>query len=197
MSIDHAAGPLTSGERHTAAPVATGLVVRAARADEAQALSALALRSKGWWGYSASFLRACQAELTLTETEAARCVVVEVDGVVAGFHLLSESARADARDGDGEAVGELDMLFVDPPFIGGGVGRILFEDARRRAAAAGWARLQIEADPHSRTFYERLGAVQVGERLSRSIPGNSLPLFELTLRAPGGGRMVARATYWR
>lgn len=197
MSIDHAAAPLTSGERHTAAPSATGLVVRAARPDEAQALSALALRSKGWWGYSASFLRACEAELTLTEADAARCVVIEVDGVVAGFHLLSASRGRAGVDGDGSAVGELDMLFVDPPFIGAGVGRILFEDARRRAAAAGWARLQIEADPHSRTFYERLGAVQVGERLCRSIPGNSLPLFELTLRAPGGGRMVARATYWR
>lgn len=197
MSIDHAAAPLTSGERHTAAPSATGLVVRAARPDEAQELSALALRSKGWWGYSASFLRACEAELTLTEADAARCVVIEVDGVVAGFHLLSASRGRAGVDGDGSAVGELDMLFVDPPFIGAGVGRILFEDARRRAAAAGWARLQIEADPHSRTFYERLGAVQVGERLCRSIPGNSLPLFELTLRAPGGGRMVARATYWR
>ena len=188
MSIDHAAAPLTSGERHTAAPSATGLVVRAARPDEAQELSALALRSKGWWGYSASFLRACEAELTLTEADAARCVVIEVDGVVAGFHLLSASRGRAGVDGDGSAVGELDMLFVDPPFIGAGVGRILFEDARRRAAAAGWARLQIEADPHSRTFYERLGAVQVGERLCRSIPGNSLPLFELTLRAPGGGR---------
>ncbi len=197
MSIDHAAAPPTVGDRHTVAPVGTGLVVRAARADEAPELSALALRSKGWWGYSASFLRACEAELTLTEADAARCVVVEVDGVVAGFHLLSASTLSAGADGDAGAVGELVMLFVDPQFIGAGVGRILFEDARRRAAAAGWARLRIEADPHSRTFYERLGAVQVGERLSRSIPGTSLPLFELTLRAPGGGRMVARATYWR
>ena len=113
MSIDHAAAPLTSGERHTAAPSATGLVVRAARHDEAQALSALALRSKGWWGYSASFLRACEAELTLTEADAARCVVIEVDGVVAGFHLLSASRGRAGVDGDGSAVGELDMLFVD------------------------------------------------------------------------------------
>jgi GNAT superfamily N-acetyltransferase len=188
MSIDHAAAP--HGTRHTPSATGTGLVVRPGRADEAELLSALALRSKGWWGYSASFLRACEAELTLTPEQAAQTVLVEVDGVVAGFHLLAPS-RADNE------VGELDMLFVDPAFIGSGIGRILFEDARRAAVGRGWTRVRVEADPHSRPFYERLGAVQVGERLSRSVPGRSLPLFEITLRGGGAGRPMARATYWR
>ena len=50
---------------------------------------------------------------------------------------------------------------------------------------------------HYAALYERLGAVQVGERLSRSVPGRSLPLFELTLRGGGSSRPIGRATYWR
>jgi GNAT superfamily N-acetyltransferase len=188
MSIDRAAA--SPSTRQTAPVAGVGLGVRPARADEAPLLSELAMRSKGWWGYSASFLKACEAELTLSAEQAAKAVVVEVDGVVAGFHLLAPSTR-------GSDVGELDMLFVDPVFIGSGIGRILFEDARRAAAARGWSRVQIQADPQARPFYERLGAIQVGERLSRSIPGHSLPLFEITLRGGGTGRPVARATYWR
>lgn len=182
MSVEHL--PTTAA---TPAAPGSGLIVRPATGDEAAALSELALRSKAWWGYSASFLKACLQELTLTADDAARAVVVEVDGVVAGFHLLADTAGP---------VGELDMLFVDPPFIGAGVGRILFEDARRRASARGWSTMQVVADPQARTFYERLGAEQVGERLSRSVPGRSLPLFELTLRSPSAAG-APRATYWR
>ena len=45
--------------------------------DEAAALSGLALRSKGYWGYDAAFLDACRAELTLTPDQAAAARVVE------------------------------------------------------------------------------------------------------------------------
>ena len=71
-------------------------LVRHARPDEAAAISDLALRSKGHWGYSAEFLEACRDELTVS---AAWCeagtVLVAVDesddGVLLGFVALSAS----------------------------------------------------------------------------------------------------------
>ena len=39
---------------------------RSAKPEEADALSALAFRSKAYWGYGAEFLEACRSELTLT-----------------------------------------------------------------------------------------------------------------------------------
>jgi hypothetical protein len=42
---------------------ASGLVIRAARPDEAAALTDLAMRSKAYWGYGASFLARCRAAL--------------------------------------------------------------------------------------------------------------------------------------
>ncbi len=168
-----------------------GLALRAGRGDEAPALSELALRSKGWWGYSPSFLEACRAELTLDQATAEHTRVVEVDGRLAGFYLLTpvKAGRAPGR-------GELSMLFVDPEFIGSGVGRVLAEDARRVAGAQGWTHLLIASDPQAVDFYVRMGAEQIGEQLSESIPGRSLPLLELPVRRTTGVG-GARATYWR
>ncbi len=182
---------MTTTTAHPRAEAA--LTLRPGCPDDAAALSDLALRSKGWWGYSASFLAACRDELTLDTEQAQRCVLMRFGDQLAGFHLLGEPQRA-----AGPGRGEISMLFTDPEFIGAGVGRLLFEDAKTAGAQRGWTHLLIASDPHAVGFYCRLGAVPVGERLSGSIPGRSLPLLEVALPqrgAGGGGRF--HASYWR
>ena len=144
------------------------------RPDEAAALSGLALRSKGYWGYDAAFLDACRAELTLTPDQAVAARVVRgADGTVRGFHLLGP-------DPDGNpGRGELLMLFVDPTEIGNGVGRALLDDAVRYAARRGWSTLRVESDPAAEGFYVAHGARRVGTVPSGSVPGRELPLLDL------------------
>ena len=186
----------------TMPPVQGGLLLRPASAGDAAVLSDLAFRSKAFWGYSDSLMSAFRAELTLTAAQAASAVVADVDGVLAGFYLLGPVSgplpaehRADAQSGS--AAGELDMLFVEPDFIGAGVGRVLFQAAVQAAMARGWRRIYIESDPQSEGFYEQVGAVKVGERLSGSVPGRILPLLCKTLPTTGQGGRGPRATYWR
>jgi GNAT superfamily N-acetyltransferase len=152
-----------------------GLTLRPARVDEAATLSELALRSKAHWGYDEEFLDACRAELTVTvaSIDTGAVTVAVVGEVIAGF-----SARVDEPP-----VRELDALFVDPPFIGQGIGAALFAAFRAEAVADGCTRLRIGADPNALGFYERQGAVVVGERPSESVPGRRLPLLELDLTA--------------
>ena len=50
-------------------------------------------------------------------------------------------------------------------------------EARRRGAG----RLTILADPNAAAFYERAGAVRIGEAPSDAVPGRLLPLYELRL----------------
>jgi GNAT superfamily N-acetyltransferase len=156
--------------------VTAAVLVVEARPDEAATLSALALRSKGHWGYDAAFLEACRAELTLTTDQAAAARVVHADdGSVCGFHLL-------APDPDGApGRGELLMLFVDPSAIGHGVGRALLEDAVEAARGRGWSVLRVESDPGAEAFYVAHGAVRVGTVASGSVAGRELPLLELPL----------------
>lgn len=147
--------------------------VRAGRPEEAAALTALALRSKAYWGYDEAFLAACRDELAVgpADVTARRTAVAERDGGLLGFTML---------DGD-PPVGALGMMFVDPDTIGQGVGRLLFEHARAQARRLRFGRLTIDADPNAEPFYTAMGAVRIGVTPSGSVPGRELPLLELDL----------------
>jgi GNAT superfamily N-acetyltransferase len=128
--------------------------VRPARADEAARLTEIAHAAKRHWGYPDAWMAAWRGALTLTPGDVARwrVRVAEADGI-AGFHAVSV-------DGDAAA---LEHLWVDPPAMGRGIGRLLFEDAVRTAAAHGARALVIDSDPHAEEFYRRMGAERIGE----------------------------------
>lgn len=146
------------------------LRIRAARPDEEATLTALCLRSKAHWGYDAAFLDASRTALAIDAAMIPRTLVAETEtGIVCGI--------AAAEPLDGEGTFDLARLFVEPRAIGGHVGSALFAAVVERIRAEGAKRLMILADPHATGFYERLGAVRIGEAPSESIPGRSLPLF--------------------
>jgi GNAT superfamily N-acetyltransferase len=147
--------------------------IREARAGEAAEISALALRSKGYWGYTPEFLEACREELTIRDEQlsAARAHVMDDGGRLVGFFTVTGTPPE----------GALDCLYVDPAAVGRGVGRALLDAARAIAAKAGFTALAIHSDPHAETFYLRHGAIRVGVAPSGSIPGRVLPLLRLAL----------------
>jgi GNAT superfamily N-acetyltransferase len=54
-------------------------------------------------------------------------------------------------------VGWLEDLWIEPEWIGRGVGTQLFRHAAGRARELGAKRLEWEAEPNARGFYERMG----------------------------------------
>ena len=64
------------------------LCIRPARADEAEILTDLSLRSKAFWGYDAGFLARCRAVMTVKarNIETHPHHVAELDGRIAGFY---------------------------------------------------------------------------------------------------------------
>ena len=142
--------------------------IRRAQPEEAEALTELIMRSKAQWGYDAAFLEACRADLTLRPESITRDYVVcaEVGGVVAGVaHVLMQD--------DGEAY--LDDLFVEPAYMGQGVGKLLWGHAVEWAVAQGATAMVFGADPNARPFYERMGAAVVGEIVSTIVKGRTTP----------------------
>jgi predicted N-acetyltransferase YhbS len=152
------------------------MTIRPARPDEAERLSGLAMRSKAHWGYADDFLARCRAELSVSPTDVAHhpAFVAMQDDLPVGFYTLAPLATGGV---------ELGHLYVEPTAIGRGVGRMLLTHACRRAVRLGHETLVIASDPHAAGFYETCGARRVGEAESASIPGRTLPLFELALRA--------------
>jgi predicted N-acetyltransferase YhbS len=72
-------------------------------------------------------------------------------------------------------------MWVDPRWMGAGIGRRLFAHLLRRLRRDGVARLTIASDPHAEGFYRKLGARRVGS-VASTPRGRRLPL--LTLRVP-------------
>jgi GNAT superfamily N-acetyltransferase len=145
--------------------------VRAAQVGEATKLTALCVRSKAHWGYDAEFMRLSAASLRVSSADIALGrVLVAVDGRDRAVGVASVIPDGDCAD--------LDLFFVDPPFMGRGVGRALFKAAVRTAHLFGARTLTILADPNAAAFYERMGARFLRNAPSDAIPGRLLPLYE-------------------
>jgi GNAT superfamily N-acetyltransferase len=149
------------------------IILRPAASGEAAALTELCLRSKAHWGYDAAFLAACRDELTVSEAVASGPLlhIATVAGVLAAM----------AEIGEEDGTWHVEKLFVDPPFMGLGLGQRLLDWAARTAAEQGATSLEIAADPSAAPFYRRCGAVDAGEIPSGSIPGRFLPRLVLQI----------------
>lgn len=152
------------------------IYVRAAQPNDASNLSALALRSKAHWGYDQTFLNECRDELTYSDKQISNAqfdfYVFEIKQSIVAFYAL---------EFDTTHIAELEAMFIEPEFIGCGLGRKLFSHATSRCQDRAINRLIIQADEFAADFYVAMGAKQCGSRESGSISGRHLPLFEFKL----------------
>jgi|SRR5579863_150784 len=148
-------------------------MIRAPAIQELASLSELCLRSKAVWGYSEEFMVACRSELSLEprDLELTPIAVAERDGKQIGV--------VQVRVVDSEA--DLLKLFVEPSALRRGVGKTLLCWATNVAREKGATRLFIDSDPSAAPFYRRMGAYDVGEAPSGSIPGRMLPKLAIDL----------------
>ena len=145
---------------------------RRAKAEEAEFLTHLTRRSKAYWGYDPDFMRAVAGDLTVTPAaiKEHEVWILEENGNILGFHQVKLGDPAWLED-----------LWLEPEVIGKGHGRQLWEHAVGVARDGGAWAMEFNAEPFAMGFYERMGAVQVGETPSRYIPGRNLPLMRMPL----------------
>ena len=127
-------------------------------ARDAPRIRELTEASKAHWGYDAELVREWADGLDLTPGSPRwpELYVAESDGeIVAWVGLLP-----------GGALCVLDDLWVDPSWIGRGVGGRLFRFAMKRARELGARRMEWGSDPNAVGFYERMGAGHRGEQMS-------------------------------
>ncbi len=150
--------------------------IRNAVVSEAKLLSDLAMRSKAYWGYSKEFMEKCRAELSVQsldmENRKFQYFVGELNNTIVGYYALQRLSKSDF---------ELEALFVEPNYIGRGIGRALLRHAKNQASALGGHVLIIQGDPHAEDFYRAAGGVLIGTQKSASIEGRSLPRYEIKL----------------
>jgi GNAT superfamily N-acetyltransferase len=129
--------------------------VRPARADEGARLKEIAIAAKGFWGYEPDKVRAWadQGDFTPERLQELIVFVAESGGGVVGWASLIPK----------DEVGWLEDLWIDPAWMGKGVGSLLFRHAAEHAKGVGAGRMEWEADPNAIGFYEKMGGTYVRE----------------------------------
>lgn len=141
---------------------AEGLIIRAARSEEREALEALQWRASLANENDRPHLEAHPDAIHLPaeQIERGEVFVAESDGRVVGFSaILAEQGHL-----------ELDGLFVEPDHWRRGIGAALVEQAAHEARRRGLS-LMVVANPHALDFYRRCGFSEEGTIRTRFGPG--------------------------
>ena len=130
-------------------------VIERSLASDAQILTQIAKSAKRHWGYPEAWIQQWHAALTITPAAIAAQPTYHVreDGAIAGFYLLRLEGNA----------AHLDHLWIAPPAMGKGSGRLLYEHSEQVARESSARRIVIVADPNAEGFYRRMGAIRCGE----------------------------------
>jgi GNAT superfamily N-acetyltransferase len=146
-----------------------------ARQSDAVRLSQIAHAAKSYWGYPARWIEQWHNQLTISPAYISSAEVwnAHCEDSILGFYSLT---------GSGETL-RLDNLWVMPVSIGQGIGSRLFRHAMERAITLGATSVEIESDPNAEGFYQKMGALTVGE-VGYEMEGSrrTLPLLHMDLR---------------
>ncbi len=157
--------------------------LRRALSAEADRLTEIAHAAKRHWRYPESWIRSWRQALTLTPS----CIALDEVFVACrpGDEVGEESLGGFYVLKVGGAVSSLEHLWVDPPWIGQGLGRLLLEHAVRQARESDARSIEVVSDPNASGFYERMGARRVGEHQGAPLDGQPrmLPVYQLAFEA--------------
>ena len=163
---------LSAIDKNTGEAINNGMYsIKPAKSNDASKLSDIASISKAHWGYPQEFVEPCRDDLMIDPADCVKGLVflAEADKSILGFYRISGEAPS----------GVLEDLFVDPQFIGTGVGKVLLRHAMKSARGHGMTSLEIDSDPYAEEFYIHLGATRIGQVESSSMPGRFLPKLKL------------------
>lgn len=146
--------------------------VREARVEEAEVISEIAILSKAYWNYSREFIQACKEDLTIDETYMKQnyVFVVETEEEVIGFFAFQRGEQD-----------SLDFFYLHPNYIGKQVGKKMWKSILKKAKELNITSFTIDSDPNAKGFYEKMGAVQIGETPSTVSKDRNLPLMKYSV----------------
>ena len=149
-----------------------GISIRPARPQEGERLREIAIAAKAHWGYDEGWVRgwAAQGDFSAEALTGRPVLAADLGGRAIGFASLIPQGE----------VCVLDDLWIDPDWIGRGIGTRLFEACAERARDLGAMRMEWEAEPNAVGFYEKLGGRYLRDsrptELNRVIPVMGLDL---------------------
>jgi GNAT superfamily N-acetyltransferase len=131
------------------------VTIRAPASDEGARLREIAIASKASWGYELDKVTEWADRGDFSPERLGKLTVFVAEAGERAIGWCSLEPRGE--------VWWLADLWVEPEWIGKGVGSRLFRHGARHAQRAGAKRLEWEAEPNSIRFYEKMGARHLRE----------------------------------
>ena len=160
-------------------------MIRPATPADSDALTRISFAAKGYWQYPEAYFDIWKYELTVS-TEYIRAndvFVCEEEKSPKGYYAVVILKNDIEISGITLEKGTwLDHMFVDPLFIGTGIGTRLFRHLKKRCLSRKIHEIGILADPNSRGFYEKMGCTYIREYPS-TIAGRTTPYLRYEVNA--------------
>lgn len=166
-------------------------MIRRADCKEHHILTEISFASKNYWNYPEEFLQIWQEELTITKKYILQneVVVIENGQSILGYYSLAHLKSAlHFSNFTIEAGHWMEHLFIQPSFIGKGLGKKLFEHCLKLCRSKNISKLKILADPNAKGFYLKLGCNYIKDCPS-SIEGRTTPYLDYPVN-------IASANYY-
>lgn len=161
-----------------AGPMERRVHIRRGDPSEGERLRELTFASKAHWGYDAQRVRDWVDGLDFSPRSPRwqELYVAEVDGRVVAWAALVPQGETCL----------LDDLWVEPAWLGRGIGKELFRFAAERAREHGARTMEWGAEPYAVGFYEKMGGRQIGDHVSAW--GRLTPYMSVDLEPEAHGR---------
>ncbi len=152
-------------------------MIRKARENEHFILTEISCLSKTYWDYRPEQMEIFKRELKITPEYIRNNIVwvLELDDKIMAYYSLMYLKEDVVYEVCTLKKGYwLDHMFIHPDYIKKGLGSTLFKHLVNYINQNNIDAVQILADPHSKTFYEKMGAVYISDYPS-SIKGRTTP----------------------
>jgi GNAT superfamily N-acetyltransferase len=146
--------------------------IRSVEPDEGERLLEIAIAAKSYWGYDLERVVqwAAMGDFSPQGLREKEVYVAETQGQVIGW--ASSMSRGDLC--------WLDDLWIEPEWIGRGVGSLLFRHVLERAKQRGATQIEWEAELNAIGFYEKMGGRYLRDS-APSIWGRVTPVMGMDL----------------
>lgn len=155
-------------------------MIRSAKTEDSEALTTISFASKGYWKYPNEYFEIWKNELTISQDyiQGNDVFVYEDYGSIIGYYSIVNLEKDIEISGILINSGVwLEHMFIDPQYIGKGIGTKLFSHMREWCVATNIRKVGILADPNAKIFYEKMGCVYMREYPS-TIRGRTTPFLQ-------------------
>ena len=149
-------------------------IIKRARADNVEVLNDIMKRSIAIWDYSAKEIEETTQKLAITteSMDKSICCIVELNGLIKGFFCIEPSKSEKTSEA---------KFYIEPDSIREGLGTILWKHVISELTNKEIKHFKILVDRNAQGFYEKLGAIKVGEQTSEIVENYMIPIMKYNI----------------